>query len=401
MKRKIAIILCAALLAATMSGILAGCGNGKEEPTDLTESPANTSEVTDDGSDDDAPTGENDDTDASSLYNYSIDIDYEKAFAAYASDTVMLKSGDLTVTWEELFLYLHGNISDFINNTGMVPPWAGVLYEDETYADAILEIAIDNATFYKAIEHGAAQAGITLSDDDLELMQQDYDEASEFYGSEDEFLALLWESNGCHSRELYFYLAGVGKLANNYFAEYFGEEGELMSDEDLEDYIRAEGYMMAKHILRMKTDDGENTALSEAEDILNSLENYDGDDFNEYFTEMMFTHSEDNLYTFPNGYLFVFNDMVMSFSAACSALEPGELSGIVESEYGYHIIYRIPIDYNEIPLSNFAQGNYSSLRRTAALSIFDSVMYGWLGGIELERTPELESIDLAAIFKQE
>ena len=44
--------------------------------------------------------------------------------------------------------------------------------------------------------------------------------------------------------------------------------------------------------------------------------------------------------TNPDGYVFTPGTMVASFEDAAAALEPGQISGIVESDYGYHIILR-------------------------------------------------------------
>ena len=43
----------------------------------------------------------------------------------------------------------------------------------------------------------------------------------------------------------------------------------------------------------------------------------------------------------PDGYVFSAGKMVEAFESATRSLEPGQLSGIVESEFGYHIILRL------------------------------------------------------------
>jgi len=140
--------------------------------------------------------------------------------------------------------------------------------------------------------------------------------------------------------------------------------------------------------------------LEEAEEILRLLNEQRGsDNFVEFFREMMFEHSEDpgGLLSFPDGYLFREGDMVSEFFEATTGLEIGEISGIVETMYGYHIILRLPIDYDTSPIS--PQGHSPTLRQLAAMEDFNLMRLQWSNALELEYSPEAEDIDLAVIFE--
>ena len=62
----------------------------------------------------------------------------------------------------------------------------------------------------------------------------------------------------------------------------------------------------------------------------------------EDFAELMHTYSEDGgLADFPNGYTFVAGQMVEEFYEATKALEIGEVSMPIQSQFGFHVIMRI------------------------------------------------------------
>ncbi|MDR0489757.1 MAG: S-layer homology domain-containing protein [Oscillospiraceae bacterium] len=328
-------------------------------------------------------------------------IDYEAAFGAFAPDTVMMNIGGYKVTWEELFFFLYGVIYDLSYYGDGFTDWNDTVYTGETYAEAVLKYSIDSATRYKAVEYGADKAGISISSEDLESMQRDYNQAVLEYGNEEEFLKSLWEYNGCRSRSLYDYIIKVNYLASNYSKATYGESGELLSDKTVAEYTEQDGYLMAKHILRLKPEDGDNTPLQEIEDILKQLKSYKGNDFDGFFDQLMFENSEDTggLAPFPDGYLFQYNDMVEPFSKACAALKTGEYSGIVESEFGYHIIYRIPINYDIVPLAYANARETTTLRHIVALGMFNETIDEWISSLNVENTPALDSMNIAAVFK--
>lgn len=106
----------------------------------------------------------------------------------------------------------------------------------------------------------------------------------------------------------------------------------LPSEEDAKAYEAEElkDHMAAKHILVS------DKAL--ATEILGNLKN--GADFD----TLMNQYSEDpGTQTNPDGYVFTDGEMVAEFEVATKKLKIDEVSGIVESEFGYHIIKRIAI----------------------------------------------------------
>ena len=113
-----------------------------------------------------------------------------------------------------------------------------------------------------------------------------------------------------------------------------------------------EEFCRAKQIL-IKNDPGEDPALNleRAKEALNSAAL--GVDFDRLVAE----YGEDpEMIVNPQGYYFTKNQLLEEFEDAAFALEIGEISEIVESYLGYHIIMRCEID------PGYVSVNYETLR---------------------------------------
>lgn len=116
-------------------------------------------------------------------------------------------------------------------------------------------------------------------------------------------------------------------------------------------------YIKAKHILISKVDvetqqpldpDASAAAKEKANSILKQLEG------GANFDVLMAENSEDpGLETNPDGYEFGKGQMVEEFETAAYALEVGEISDIVETSYGYHIIKREPFNVTAETLAEY------------------------------------------------
>ena len=384
MRKIIALILTAALLIA----VLAACnGNNGTEDGDPTVSDTTTGGETDE--------------------NYAPDIDADPdilqiVFEAFPPETVMATLGDFTLTWGELFFHIRGITFEFAA-AGMLPELSTEVpgLDGITFAEFILDEATNSALMLKAIEYGAGTLGVTLSAADKASIQDDVHEYMEVMGIEtmEAFAEDIWMFMGIYSIELFYYLSETFSLANSLFDEMFGPGGINLTDSELDELTADYGYLMAMHILRMRAEDDQGEAFAEAEEIYALLRAYDGDDFQAFFSEMMFEHSEDvgGLFSFPNGYLFQFGDMVPEFYEGTKALGFGEMSGIVATDFGYHIILRLPVNYNEVPISVSHMGG-APVRERVANEQFDRLLSAWLAQLDPQFTSDFDSIDLAEMF---
>jgi len=388
MKKIIAILCVAALLAA-----LAGCDPENRSPSywdQLNEEPT-----------DGDSTGGNELPDGLDEYDLVDGIDYLAAFASYEPDTVMINAGGYAIPWSELFMHMYGYVNYIAQmNAGGPINWLEDIGDGTTVAESVLNYAVENALMYRALEYGAKSNGITLGQEEQNQLQENYQMMLEQYGGEFGLSVALFEYNGCYSLELYNYIAGISMLAGVAFNKLYGEFGESLSDEEVADFTAYGGYLAAKHILRLLNEEGDDAPLKEIEDIKEQLDSYTGDDLEAFFDELMFKYSEDEgLAEFPDGYLFQYSDMVDEFYYATLAIEPGEYSDIVETAYGYHIVFRLPINFDMIPISSYYQEDVQTLRQTAAYGLFDEALLKWKDSIAPVYTPEFHSIDLSAVFE--
>jgi len=379
LKQSIALLLCFLLLFSA----LAGCGNAEAD------------EQTDDVPDENGTEAEMD------VCLIPEGIDFDAAHKAFAPDTVMIKSGDIVITWAELFVFLFRSVSSLLYTSSEDINWSEEIGEGMTLADMVLDYSTEEAISFMLFEYGAKVNNVVLSGDELIPLYEELDSLIEMYGGRDEFETVLREGSGFYDFNVFERLLLIEFTMGFIMNELYGDDGAGFPDEGVAEYALQNNYMQAKHILINREEDDEGSALSEIEEIHKKLtERLDDEDFFDFFDALMREHSEDSgsLISFPDGYLFQPHDMVPSFSMACAELEVGQISDIVESDYGYHIILRLPIDYDAVPIGIASTGYDRTLRQIAVIEDFELVLQGWQDSLNPEFTPEYLSIDLAAIF---
>lgn len=335
-------------------------------------------------------------------------LNFEGAYAAFDPKTVLMSANGKDILWDEMFYFMNYSIKNIITNGGQLSDWSAEYSDGATYADYIITSATNATIQNKAIEYGAEQMGITLTEAELASIDAQWAAKVEEAGGEEQFIAQL-ASDYC-TKELYYDLMKTSLLAEACFRALYGAQGANLPDAEVAEYTAEDGYLMAKHILMMTvtTDaEGKDVTMSDEEkaevyakmeDLLNKLDTYEGDDFNAYFDELMNANSEDKggLASYPNGYLFQSGEMVPEFENACLALQVGDYSPIVETTYGYHIVYRIPINYDIVPYAY--QDTGYTLRYITSVDLFYANLDDWLNSLEVKNSDEFNQLDLATIF---
>lgn len=361
-------------------------------------------------------------------------FDVETAFATFSPDTIMISSADISMTWAQFFVFLFRTVMSLEDSFATGATWDTEFIPGRTLADIALERATDEAIFFLALEYGIAQNNISLSQENIDTISSHIDEVAEMYDSVAEFEEALLLNGGFYNREVFEWLIRTEYSISILMETMYGEHGLEFPDAKVQEYADNAGYMMAMHILRMKLeDDGsidtdfqdeandESDNASEADEseyapdetteqeenpyallqgLLSELRAYDGSDLTSFFSQLMFEYSEDigGLMSFPDGYLFVHEDMVDAFSTACAALAIGEISDIVESPFGYHIILRLPIDYDAVPIGLASIGHTTPLRLLAVGEDWHRTTEEWQDSLLVTFSPEYYSIDLEEMF---
>lgn len=273
-------------------------------------------------------------------------------------DKIVMYAGEMEVPAELYFYWLcyvcssleYNILSDY-NNYGMyrscvdsetktidwTAEYAGIPLM--SYARSQTESTIQ---YYMSIEALAQEKNVGLSTANRVDMENDFQNATKELGEGLDFGTYL-KMLGI-SRESFDRISAASYLYMNLLDLVFDEDSDLyLSEEDYNQYAT-----YADHILissqNMKT--GESLPPEEvmekyklAEELLEQLRG--SEDPAALFAELADEHSEDPGRTeHPTGYIYTANTMVPEFESAAALLEPGEISEIVQSDYGFHIILR-------------------------------------------------------------
>ncbi|MCI9655046.1 MAG: hypothetical protein HFF45_03370 [Lawsonibacter sp.] len=275
------------------------------------------------------------------------------ATAGLTGDSVVARIGETEVTAAELLYWLNRNTEVYLAQLGgqvSVLPWdadAG----GGTLGDQMKEGALEAAIYYRGLNLLAEREGLTPDSKVAISVDQMYGDMAAQMKSEETVEHMLWAE--MLSRELLIYLNESGDLSDQLRERYFGEDsGGYPTDAEVQAWLDEQGIYRAKHILLATIDLDTREPLDEAavaqkkakaDDILAQLRG--AEDPITLFDQLMNEHSEDTgLAANPEGYTTEKGMMVAPFEEAALALKNGEISDIVESDFGYHIILRLPID---------------------------------------------------------
>lgn len=343
-------------LAAGMTFSLAACSTPAAEPTD---SPAPSEEIVADLSRD--------------ILDFS---------AGLKGDETMLTVNGAVIP-ADLYLYFLAVNCAYLTQ----------MYQADVtdYADQLKEDSKTVTAYYKLLEAKCEELGCPLTDEQQTELnetlmaegQETYDQRKTINGLSDETMKFVYSIN-------YFY--------NNVLDATIGQPTE----DDLNNYVYQTRHILLKTVDTSGTptvqEDGSYAypALDEAtiaekkalaEDILAQLNA--SDDPSTLFNDLMNEYSEDEgLEDSPDGYTATLGQMVPAYEEAALALDYGQVSGIVESEYGYHIIIRDKV----ADTSQYVD----SWREYQMGQQVDQ----WIADADIQTTEALDNLDVADFYNK-
>jgi len=395
MKKLIVILLLCCLVGAAAVGLLQGRTESPAQPAPA--APAETelqeaAPAAPDASVEDEPTPVPVQT-----------LDLDRLYAEHEPGEIVMRVGGEEESWSDYFYFLASQadyvesfFSSMASYYGLELHWNDVAEgEEETYADLAAEGAADALRQFAAIEAFARDNGVQLSEENRAAMaeqrEQDIVLACGDGAGEEDFAEYL---EGIYmSQDMYRRIGEVNQLYRENFIQVYGENGEKLEEDAALRFLEDNGYLSAGHILLMTVDPATREALDEAaaaekkataEKLAAELQAIeDPAELLERFAQLKELYCEDSgKLQYPAGYTFTPGTMVPEFEQTCTELEDYQVSDPVLTDYGYHIILKLPYDADALLFSS--SGAPLTARAAAANAEYGQRLQSTLDALEIE-----------------
>lgn len=340
--------------------------------------------------------------------------DMASVYAAYKPETVVFTVNNEKITWQEYFYWLNSMVLslDQQNKTQIVD-WSADsgIEKGKSYAQYAAEQIKQAILQYHVVDAKATEMGVTLTDKDkAQIASTLKTDTANYCGTNatekdfNTYLGTLYMT-----RDYYDYIHRVMLLYYNIFDKVMGENGEKCSDEETKVFAEDNGYITADHIL-FSTKDADGNALSDAEiakkqdaaqkaaDELKGIT--DPTKLLKRFKELKDKYTEDpGAKTYPNGYCFTDGQVVEAFQTAAKGLGEYKVSDPVKSDYGYHVILRLPTTPDDV-VSYVSDGVYRTLRYYAAVDRYNTLVGSWIEAADVQWQGKFEKLDIGELLKK-
>ena len=346
-------------------------------------------------------------------------IDFEALYKTRDPKEVVGKINGKDLLWEEYFYNVFSQakqMEDYLNTMaayGMVQNWESPA--DETgktnYADMAVKSAEQNLLQFGAIKGYAEKNNVVLGPEQLEIMKQQRQNDIKLFcgeeGTDEEFTEYL--KSIYLTPEMYENMSRINHLFQQNFIQVYGENGEKLSDEKAVNFLNENNYIYANHILLSTVDeqtgeDIDQEAMSEkeaqAKEIAAELKEIkDNGQLIKRFGELKDEFCEDpGKESFRDGMTFTPGTMVQEFEDAVLKLENYQVSEPVKSQFGYHVIIRLPLNPDSI-IGYTQMGTPVTVRGNVANIEYQKSVQEYMNNLTLEYSEGFESPNLLDYLK--
>ncbi len=333
----------------------------------------------------------------------------EQAFSKLDAEDVVLRINGRDVKWREYFYWMQSIVNTIEAYYGKIEDFNAPFdldREGRSYAEHVRFYTANSVAQYRVLETLCEQWGVSLSDESRETLDEQWERDVNLYAGGDEqgFLEVL--AGEYIDRELYEYLNYCAYLYVDAFAARYGENGEKCGDEQALAYAAENDYVRVKHLLFSTLDEARQPLpdeekadkLAAAEAALKQLR--ESADREKTIDALMALSEDPGSQLYTDGYTFGRGKMVAEFEEAAYALAEGEVSDVVETSYGYHVLLRLPLDPDAVMDFDQSTGEGYTLRFNAAQALYESELDAGIDAAEIETLPLLAELDFQALFNE-
>ena len=298
-----------------------------------------------------------------------------------SDDRVVMKLGEYNVAYD-FYRYLFMNTIKHFDN-GDKEYWNIAGNDVNKVKDYVLESLKQTYSMFVL----ADKYDITLSEADLLDIETTIKQEKSGYSNEEFKSALEKEYL---TEELYEFLIKVQYLEYIVYSHITSDSSGILKidDKTLEKEIE-ENFARATHILFTYENEEQRQSQKElAEQVLEKLKN--GEDFETLKEE----YSDDtDLKGNKDGYYFTHGEFNNMFEYSAFELKEGEISDIITTDVGFHIVKRLPLE------KEYISKNFEQLRKQCMTSKYYEMIKEASGELNAEYTKEFKNIKLDTFNK--
>lgn len=293
-------------------------------------------------------------------------------------NAVVLTVDGVEFTAEEYavsFLYNQNRVDSMMSMYGQQTS-ANVTDESDrqTYSENIATLAKQQLTYMAVCEKQMEAQGLTVEDSDIDAQMAKFEGQMGGADQVDEYLKGVGLT-----REQYSDLARLNVMISKLRAAYLEANPNAARDRFDQTYMRC------KHVLIKTVDDNkkelenQDELKAKAEEVASRAKA--GEDFDALIKE----YNEDpGMESSPDGYVFTEGEMVDEFYQGTKALEIGGISDPIKSNYGWHIIQRLPL----------RDEDFTAKQATVEEALFSEQAEAWQQAAKVKEGDKLSEINL-------